>query len=265
MLKLRPENFGGLIFNTENGVKLSIDQDGFITTKNFIEKNKRDFTNQQKSFLFDICQKLDLKAKEYYIVNHTNPGNLKHYPFPVLQAPTLVDFQITNYCNLSCPHCYAESSPAAAHVSYADIIRVLDNCQKAGVFEVALGGGEPTLHPNFSQILKACRKRDLVCNLATNGKELNKKMVQLLAKYCGAVALSLEFIGKEFKKRRGYNFKKFLNSVNLIKKTNLRLVFQIARSGNLHQNCGFNAKNSSFLSIQLKTPLPNVRLWIIQH
>lgn len=234
MLKLRSENFGGLVFNTKNGAKLFVDEKGFITIQDFIKRTKRSFTASEQIFLQNICRQLNLNKKEFYLIHLKPPHKIKNYSFKVLNSPILVDFQITNHCNSNCPHCYAESSSSADHVSFTDIIKVLDNCEEAGVFEVALGGGEPTLHPRLVDILKAAQKRNLVCNLATNGRQLDNRLVQIFAKYCGAVALSIEFLGKDFKKRRGFDFERFLASAELIKKTNLRLVFQITVSqGNL--------------------------------
>lgn len=241
MLKLRPEKFGGLVFNTKNGVRLSLDQAGFFTFEKFIKRTKAVRTETERNFLQDVCQKLNLSLSqgEFYLINHQALNEERKYPFSVLAAPVLVDFQITKQCNLSCPHCYAESSSAPLHTCWSDIIKVFDDCAQAGVFEVALGGGEPTLHPQFVNILKAAKKRNLVCNLATNGKGLNNKLVNAFANYCGAIALSLEFLGKDFERRRGFKFEDFLKSVERLKKANIKLIFQITVSqSNLYKICG---------------------------
>ncbi|OGY53742.1 MAG: hypothetical protein A3A24_00160 [Candidatus Buchananbacteria bacterium RIFCSPLOWO2_01_FULL_46_12] len=229
MIKLRPENFGGLIFNTKNGVRLDLDQSGFALTKDFIQKRKIALSKSQQIFLQDLCQKLNLNKTESYSIQPLKVKKI-NYPFAVLNSPVLVDFQITGKCNLACPHCYAQASSQGRHVPLKDIILVLEQCRQAGVLEVALGGGEPTIHPDFAKILKIATKKGLVVNLATNGKTMTKSLARQLANYCGAVALSLEFINAEFKKRRGYDFAKFLNSVKLIKDSGLRLVFQITVS-----------------------------------
>ena len=184
MIKLRPENFGGLAFNTETGTKLFLDQEGFNTLSDFIQGKAAKVDKTTKEFLADACQKLNVGKRQFYFAYPNPQPKTKYYPFTVLNAPTLVDFQITQTCNLSCPHCYAESIKRNGHVPLKDIIMVFDKCKEAGVFEVALGGGEPTLHPDFLKILKAAKQRDLVCNLATNGKSLDIKKAKILKKYC---------------------------------------------------------------------------------
>ncbi|MDD5109988.1 MAG: radical SAM protein [Patescibacteria group bacterium] len=227
MLILRPETFGGFVFNTKNGTRLWLDRAGYDAWVKFLTGGQ--MLPAAESTLRDACQQLELQRHEEYLVRPGCPQPAAH-PFTVLTAPTLVDLQITGQCNLACPHCYAQSSPAGHHVPLADILLVLDRCMEAGVFEVALGGGEPTLHPQLEKILAAAARRHLVCNLATNGKAMDKRLAKLLKRYCGAVALSIEFTGNDFEKRRGYPWKKFLASAQLLQTAGVRLVFQITVS-----------------------------------
>jgi hypothetical protein len=73
---------------------------------------------------------------------------------PVKNAtPELVDIKITEVCDKGCPFCYQNSKPIGQHADW----RVIQNIARAlfslNVFEVALGGGEPTLHPQFFDVL----------------------------------------------------------------------------------------------------------------
>jgi radical SAM protein with 4Fe4S-binding SPASM domain len=131
---------------------------------------------------------------------------------------------------LKCPHCYAESSKNGRNLSLADMLPVFDQCAEAGVFEIALGGGEPTLHPELEKILGSIRERGIVPNLATNGRELKLKTAKMLAKYVGAAALSVEFTGEDFIKRRGFAFSEWLASAAKLKASGVRLVFQLTVS-----------------------------------
>ena len=59
------------------------------------------------------------------------------------------------------------------------------------VFQVALGGGNPNQHPQFSEILRITRaKYGIVPNYTTNGRGLTEAVVEATGKYCGAVAVS---------------------------------------------------------------------------
>ncbi|EOD68016.1 radical SAM protein [Amycolatopsis vancoresmycina] len=63
--------------------------------------------------------------------------------------------ELTGRCQLSCAHCYAESSPRGGHGSMtaADWREVLDTAAGSGVTAVQFIGGEPTLHPECASLV----------------------------------------------------------------------------------------------------------------
>ncbi len=234
MLILRKENFGGIVFNTKNGHQLSLDKDGYFLLNKIVLGEKID-KQAEKDFLINLFEELELDKNEKNKYLKFKLPSIGKYNFEVLSAPTLVDLQITTKCNLSCPHCYANSSLNGKHISLKEVKRVIQECQKMGVFEIALGGGEPTMHPDFEKILKMIRKSGIVPSLASNGKDLSEENLEAIKKYCGAMALSIEFIGKEFEKRRGFAFAGFLKTVQKIKEKNIKLVFQLTISKSNYQ------------------------------
>ena len=69
--------------------------------------------------------------------------------------PRILDFAITNYCNLSCPFC-SQSTPIDKSRSF---VALSELAHYAAVFRrshagktVSISGGEPTLHPNFAEL-----------------------------------------------------------------------------------------------------------------
>ena len=61
-----------------------------------------------------------------------------------------------------------------------------------GVFEIALGGGEPTLLPDFAELLAAIRDGGMVPNVTTNGTIHRPEIVGALAEHAGVVHLSAD-------------------------------------------------------------------------
>ncbi len=63
--------------------------------------------------------------------------------------------EITSSCNLKCPMCFAASGPGGKHLSLDDAKRSIDRLvESEGRPEVLqLSGGEPTIHPEFLDIL----------------------------------------------------------------------------------------------------------------
>ena len=64
--------------------------------------------------------------------------------------------EITSSCNLKCPMCFAASGPGGKHLSMDEAKRAIDRLvQSEGRPEVLqLSGGEPTIHPEFIDILE---------------------------------------------------------------------------------------------------------------
>jgi organic radical activating enzyme len=93
------------------------------------------------------------------------------------EFPYLVDIKITSKCNHRCWWCYADAcdevkgTDADASFVANDLSRVL---KQARVFEVVIGGGEPTLYNNdkkkyyeLSQILNQFQNKDFKVSMTT--------------------------------------------------------------------------------------------------
>ncbi len=69
-------------------------------------------------------------------------------------------FEITERCNLTCPTCFAGSSPHLTwQMDYDDFVTKLDRLRARGKHDadmVQLSGGEPTLHPDIERMVAHC-------------------------------------------------------------------------------------------------------------
>jgi 7,8-dihydro-6-hydroxymethylpterin dimethyltransferase len=90
-----------------------------------------------------------------------------------MQHSCLSVVEITDHCNLRCPTCYANSGPERlTHRSLAEVEAMLDAviASEGEADVVQLSGGEPTLHPQFFEVLAAARARPIKhLMLNTNG------------------------------------------------------------------------------------------------
>lgn len=80
--------------------------------------------------------------------------------------------EITDSCNLTCPMCYASSAPGRKHLSVDDCRRSIDRLVEVeGRPEVLqLSGGEPTIHPQFKEILQYAMSQPIdYVQINTNG------------------------------------------------------------------------------------------------
>ena len=115
------------------------------------------------------------------------------------QHSCLTLVEITDACNLSCPVCYAESGPhRQTHRSLEQVEFMLD-CVVRNEKEpdiVQISGGEPTIHPQFFEILDAAKRRPIKHLMVnTNGIRIAKEpdFARRLADYMPAFELYLQF------------------------------------------------------------------------
>jgi 7,8-dihydro-6-hydroxymethylpterin dimethyltransferase len=115
------------------------------------------------------------------------------------QHSCLTIVEITDRCNLTCPTCYAMSSPHYGnHRTLEEVERMLDIivANEGSPDVVQISGGEPTIHPQFFEILDIAKKkpiRHLMVN--TNGIRIAKDLefTKRLAGYAPDFEIYLQF------------------------------------------------------------------------
>lgn len=120
-------------------------------------------------------------------------------PITDLEYPEFYDVKLNSLCFGKCPWCYMDSKITDKNFDkpiekILKFFGTMSENQKP--FQVALGGGEPTLHPEFITILKTFKDLGIVPNYTTNGMwslgDINDttKLIDASKKYCGGVAVS---------------------------------------------------------------------------
>lgn len=112
-------------------------------------------------------------------------------PFWAEDGPELLDISITNYCERNCLFCYRKANPNGTHMPLESLKFVIEQAKKVGVFQIALGGGNPNQHPHFKDILRIIRESGIVPSYTTNGDGLSDDILVATKTYCGAMAVSL--------------------------------------------------------------------------
>jgi MoaA/NifB/PqqE/SkfB family radical SAM enzyme len=106
-------------------------------------------------------------------------------------APRMVQFGITNACNMACSFCSRDASAASdwtLETAFAFLARMAEH----GVLEVAFGGGEPWVFPRFAELV--CRLHDetpLAVSFTTNGRSLTRDRLAAVRGRFGQCRLSL--------------------------------------------------------------------------
>jgi radical SAM protein with 4Fe4S-binding SPASM domain len=230
---LRREPFGGILFDPLDGTHVEMDAPAYDFLRGWITSRDRPLSGEERSFLALLMAEvpsLSGRQVDCRVVPDLAEGAAAFRNITVLGSPTLVDLQLTLKCNMGCPHCYASSGPAGEDMPFEGALALLDDLAEAGVCQLALGGGEPLLHPRFIEILYHASSRGLVPNLTTTGDGMTPAVLRALAECCGAVALSLEGLHEDFDRRRRSGFAFFQAMHDRLRAHGISTVFQVTLS-----------------------------------
>lgn len=148
---------------------------------------------------------------------------------PVENINKLVHINLTNNCNLRCPHCYMS---AGLHPEcYLNYMRIIDAVVRInelnGKSDIVISGGESLVHPNILNLL--CELADNRLTLFTNGTLINKENYEMICKCCDEIQVSFEGISEEkYELIRGKgNYKRVMNAISLLKSKDIKIVLAI--------------------------------------
>ena len=109
--------------------------------------------------------------------------------------------EITQSCNLTCPTCYAGSSPLnKSFMSVEKFTKTLDGLLEKGKGDadlIQLSGGEPTIHPDFFEIVEIALEKGIKqVYINTNAIKLSRReFAERVASYGSRVSVYLQFDG----------------------------------------------------------------------
>ncbi len=101
-------------------------------------------------------------------------------------SPVSINLDLTSSCNFACPHCVdSKIINTGEFLKLEDIKRSVDTLKSHGILSIILlGGGEPTLHKDFGEIVRYIKSKGVQLGIVTNGSRLSqvKNIVDLLEK-----------------------------------------------------------------------------------
>jgi molybdenum cofactor biosynthesis enzyme MoaA len=90
-------------------------------------------------------------------------------------------------------NCYQSSTKAGVHADLDHIKSILKALGEQQVFEVAIGGGEPTHYPHLAEVLTYAAEQQIVPNFTTYGVDWlqNAELMNVVRAHVGAIGVSV--------------------------------------------------------------------------
>ncbi len=112
----------------------------------------------------------------------TSPINLADQMKSGLDAPICLTWELTYACNLQCVHCLSSSGRRdPRELTTTEAEAVIDEMARMQVFYVNIGGGEPTIRPDFWHLVDYAVERGVGVKFSTNGSRIDAVVARRLS------------------------------------------------------------------------------------
>lgn len=153
--------------------------------------------------IIDTKNQKRLKSEDYNFVFNRENGYFarwgktqndiddpKFSPF----GPEILDLEVSTVCSGTdqgpCKHCYKSNTPKGEYMTFETFKSILDKMPKT-LTQIAFGIGDMNSCPDLEKMFMYCGENGIIPNITINGYGLTDDWVDVLAKYCGGIAVSL--------------------------------------------------------------------------
>ena len=116
----------------------------------------------------------------------------------MLARKVLVNIEATPSCPAACSMCPRSEIKDHGYLSLETMEKIVAQLDPSYVWEVDLAGrGEPTIHPQFHELLKIMKKPGIPTDVTTTGVTFTDRNIEACVKYVDVIRLSVSSIRKE--------------------------------------------------------------------
>lgn len=204
--RLRRASNGGAAFLPETATTVELDEEAFAALtllataqtardmrRRLIERFRRNFTVAEIEILLrELGENRFVVEAQNASASSIERRSITCDAQSLPPAPESVHLQVNNVCNLRCPSCYVGlSEDDDGSLPLERILSLIDEWAEMGVFQLALGGGEPLMSKKFVPIVRYARSRGVVPNVTTNGWLITEELLDEAADSLGELRMSL--------------------------------------------------------------------------
>ena len=144
-------------------------------------------------------------------------------PNTVGGGPLYIDIELTNYCNINCYMCPVGTRAMRRPRGFMSMDTVAKICSELANSSIQgvrlIRWGEPTMHPQFLEILKKLKETGKLVHFNTNGTLLNPESIQTIIDLeIDSVKFSFQGVDKESyeEMRYGSSWEKLMENIQIM-------------------------------------------------
>lgn len=229
---LRAESQGALWFHPQTAETLELDLEGLhtllklLTGYRFLSPQQWVFKNLLLARGFLRPSAKASLSQQTEVENCLKSAICAEQIHNSRRAPEVLHISITDACQQSCQGCFfsnRDRQKANQFMMFGVYQQIIQQAATHKVFQIALGGGEPLLHPQLIEMVTLGTQAGLVVNLTSSGSLLNaEKAIKLKQAGLGQLQLSLTGSNAETHQLLRPHFDKVLRAIQICKQTDLR-------------------------------------------
>jgi MoaA/NifB/PqqE/SkfB family radical SAM enzyme len=150
-----------------------------------------------------------------------------------LKAPIFGMWEITSKCPQNCIYCYNSSPMRVEELSGRQLFDVADQIVEARLFSICLTGGEPTMRPEYDDLVRYLCVSGINVATAISGANITQPRAKMLSRYLSTVQISLDGSTAEIHdgvRRREGSYQDAINAIQWFAAEGVRVKVSFAAS-----------------------------------
>lgn len=214
---IRKENFGGILFNIDTGDVIEVDRKAFTLISIIKAAEATDINtllelpvcykgrnmNRERIenilFTFKTMGLIHAMPKGVLTENYRKipeEKSLIEFKWPEykhLSAPETIHWAVTFQCCETCPDCYIERHKKlfTEELDTQESLKLVDKIADSGVFQLAIGGGEPFMRKDLEVIVRRASEKGLAVHITTGNYEIPENRLNALSKYAKVLQIGI--------------------------------------------------------------------------
>ena len=176
---IRKEYFGGIVFHKSTGVTLEIDDEAYQLLRYIKQAGYVPTESPLLLHAHNILPVL-LSAEVLTLTDAPQQDCDINGLREMLTAPETVHLAVTYRCSQHCPDCYARGFSADKELDTEAMCGIIDDMATHGVFQLAIGGGEPFVRQDIKTLVQHATSKGLVVHVTTGRYSIKNHQMDVL-------------------------------------------------------------------------------------
>ena len=155
----------------------------------------------------------------------------------VIKKPSRVIVEITDKCNFSCRHCFANKHDCELSVN--SWVKIFNNICKKDIQSITITGGEPLLYKGLFELLAKVKTRNTILTLDTNASLIGEHNIKEIEKYFKKIRISFYGLNRSWHtntQSNAFDEDKFWQILKLVASSKLKVQVKIPLFSNNVKN-----------------------------